>query len=228
MATHLDLDEQEQLDQLKAFWKRYGNLVVWTLALAMAIFGGLNYWKSHQRDEAAKASALYDELEKNTQAGEVEKSMRVFSDLKERFASTAYAQQAGLLLSKLQQEKGQADPAITSLSWVADHAIEAEYKTMARFRLAGVLLDQKKYDDALKQLSQADTKEFAALVADRRGDVLLAQGKTEDAKAAYQLAWKALDATVEYRSFIEAKLGALGVTMAADAVAIQASAGMVK
>ncbi len=217
MATHLDLDEQEQLDQLKVFWKRYGNLIVWTLALAVAVFGGFNYWKTHQRDEAAKAAALYDELEKNIQTGDVEKSTRVFSDLKQGFARTAYAQQAGLRLSKLQIEKAQAEPAVSSLSWVVEHAIEAEYKTMARLRLAGLLRDQKKSDDALKQLNQADTKEFAALVADRRGDVFLAQGKPEEAQAAYQVAWKGLDATVQYRSFIEAKLGTLGVNVVPEA-----------
>jgi len=216
MATHLDLEEQEQLDQLKSFWKQYGNLVTWLVIAALAAYAAWNGWNWWQRDQSVKAGAMYDELDRAAQAGDADKAGRVFADLKERFPRTAFAEQGGLLAAKAQFEKGQADSAISTLAWVGENASEAEYKTIARLRLAGVLLDQKKYDEALKQLDAATAKDFEALVADRRGDVLLAQGKKEEAKAAFTTAWKAMDKTVEYRRLIEAKLIALGAAPEAE------------
>jgi predicted negative regulator of RcsB-dependent stress response len=210
MATHLDLEEQEQLDQLKAFWKQYGNLITWALIIALAGFAGWTAWTNWQRDLAVKAGALYEELDKAAQAGDVDKTARVFADMKERFPRTGYTQQGALLAAKLQFDKGQADAARATLTWVGENATEDEYRTVARLRLAGLLLDQKKYDEALKQLDGAGSKAFAALVADRRGDVLLAQGKTDDAKKAYGEAWKGMDETLEYRRIVEAKLTVLG------------------
>lgn len=210
MATHLDLEEQEQLDQLKAFWKQYGNLITWVLILALGGYAAWMGWTNWSREQSVKAGVLFGELEKSVQAGDVEKASRVFGDMKDRFGKTGYAQQSALLTAKLQYEKGQAEAARATLGWAADNASEDEYRTVARLRLAGLLLDEKKYDEALKQLDGAGSAEFAALVADRRGDVLLAQGKKDDAKAAYQQAWKTMDQAVEYRRIVEAKLAALG------------------
>jgi len=220
MATHLDLEEQEQLDQLKTFWKQYGNLVTWLLIAVLAAYAAWNGWNYWQREQAVKAGAMFDQLDKAAQAGDADQAGRIFGDMKERFPRTAFTQQGGLLAAKVQFEKGQADAALVSLAWVGSNAAEAEYQTVARLRAAGVLLDQKKYDDALKQLDGASAPEFAALVADRRGDVLLAQGKADDAKAAFNKAWLAMDSKVEYRRLIEAKLTALG---AAPTVASKAA-----
>jgi len=217
MATHLDLEEQEQLDQLKAFWKQYGNALTWLVTLALAGFAAWNGWNWWQRDQAVKAAAMFDELERAAIAGEVSKAGGIFNDMKERFPRTAYAQQGGLVAAKVQFEKGQPDAAVATLGWVAGNATEAEYQTVARLRLAGVLADQEKYDEALKQLDGASGKEFEALVADRRGDVLLAQGKTEEAKAAYKKAWDTMDPKVEYRRLIDAKLTSLGAAPPAEA-----------
>jgi predicted negative regulator of RcsB-dependent stress response len=216
MATHLDLEEQEQLDQLKAFWKQYGNLITWALIAVLAAFAAWNGWNLWQRDQSGKASAMYDELEKAAQAGDVAKAAGVFADMKERFPRTTFTQQGALLAARTQFEKGLLDAASTTLAWVADNAAEDEYRSAARLRLAGLLLDEKKYDEALKVLDAASSKEFAALVADRRGDVLIAQGKMDDAKAAYTKAWKAMDAGIDYRRLIEAKLTALGGAPEAD------------
>jgi len=210
MATHLDLEEQEQLDELKAFWKKYGNLITWLLIAVLGAYAAWNGWNWYQREQASQAAAMYDELDKAVQAGDVAKAGTVFGDMKQRFPGTAFTQQGGLLAAKLQFDKGQADAAAASLEWVGANAVETEYQTVARLRLAGLLMDGKKYDEALKQLDLATAKEFAALVADRRGDVLLAQGKKDEAKAAYTDAWKAMDAKVEYRRLIDAKLTALG------------------
>ncbi len=223
MATHLDLEEQEQLDQLKAFWKQYGNLITWGLIIVLLAFGGWTAWNSRQRDQSAKAGALYDELDRAAQAGDVEKTTRAFGDLKEHFGRTAYAQQAALLTARVQFDKGQADAAQASLTWAIDNSVETEYQTIARLRLAGLLLDQKKYDEGLKVLTGASATEFSGLVADRRGDILLAQGKKDEAKAAFNEAYKALDETVEYRRLVEAKLTALGAAPQVDAPKAAAS-----
>ncbi len=210
MATQLDLQEQEQLDALKAFWKTYGNLITWVLILALGAFAAWNGWNWWQRDQAMKAGAMFDELERSAQAGDADKAGRIFGDLKERYPRTAFAQQGGLAAAKLQFEKGQVDAARATLAWLGDNAVEDEVRTIARLRLAGILGDAKQYDDALKQLDDAKAAGFEALVADRRGDLLSAQGKKAEALAAYQLAWKAMDEKVDYRRLIDAKLTALG------------------
>lgn len=224
MATHLDFEEQEQLDQLKDFWKKYGNLITWVVILALGGYAAWMGWNNWSRDQSAKAGVLFEELEKATQAGDVDKAARVFSDMKERFGRTGYAQQSALITAKLQHDKGQVDAARASLVWASESANETEYRAVARLRLAGLLLDEKKYDDALKQLDGASSPEFAGLVADRRGDVLSAQGKKDEAKAAYLQAWKAIDDTVEYRRIVEAKLAALGAAPV-EAPKAEATAG---
>ena len=210
MAKSLDLQEQEQLDDLKAFWKQWGNLITWVLTACLLAYAGWNAWGWYQRDQATKASAMFDELDKAAVAGEADKVGRIFADLKDRYGRTVFAEQGGLLAARVQFDKGQADAAKASLAWVADNAAQDEYRSVARLRLAGLQLDAKQYDAALKTLDADTAKPFAALVADRRGDVLLAQGKTAEARSAYQAAWKAMGDKVDYRRLIEAKLTALG------------------
>ena len=211
MANTLDLQEQEQLDDLKAFWKQWGNLITWVITACLLAYAGWNAWGWYQRDQATKASAMFDELDKAAVAGEADKVGRIFNDLKDRYGRTVFAEQGGLLAARVQFDKGQADAAKASLAWVADTASEDGYRSVARLRLAGLQLDAKQYDAALKTLDADSAKPFAALVADRRGDVLLAQGKTAEARNAYQAAWKAMGDKVDYRRLIEAKLTALGV-----------------
>ena len=222
MATHLDLEEQEQLDQLKAFWKQYGNLVTWLLIAALGAYAAWNGWNWWQRGQAVKAGAMYDELDKAAAAGDAERTGRIFADLKERFPSTAFAEPGALLAARAQFDAGRPEPARAMLEWAAANAVETEYQTIARLRLAGLLLDEKKYPEALKQLDGATARGFEALVADRRGDVLMAQGQRDAAKAAYLSAWRTMDKTLDYRRLVEAKLTALG---AAPEAAPAASAG---
>src|SRR4051812_27087035 len=218
MATHLDLQEQEQVDALKAFWQQYGNLVTWGLVAALLVYAGITGWQWWQREQAVKAGAMFDELDRAVQAGDVDKTVRVFTDLKERYPRTAYTQQGGMLAAKVQFDKGKADDARASLNWVIEHAIDDEYRSLARLRLAGTLLEAKQYDDALKQLDGVSGA-FTALAADRRGDVLHAQGKKDEARAAYQQAYKTMDEKVEYRRLLDAKLTALGASPAAASAA---------
>lgn len=210
MATQLDLQEQEQIDNLKAFWNQYGNLITWLLVIVLGAFAAWNGWNTWQRSQGAKASGLFDQLERAVESADTDRTSRAFADLKERYPDTTYAQQGALLAARLQNEKGQGDAARATLAWVAEHGKDGAYRAAARLRLSALLVDAKQYDQALQQLSGVDDKSFEALVADRRGDVLLAQGKKDEARAAYLAAWKAMDPTLDYRRLIDAKLAALG------------------
>lgn len=211
MASHLDLEEQEQLDQLKAFWKSYGNLITSVITLGLLAFAAWNGWNWWQRDQAGKAGAMYEELDRAAQAGDVEKVARVFGDLKDRYARTTYAGQGALLAAKLQMDKGQAEPARAALSWAVDSASEGEYRDIARLRLAGLQMDAKQFDEAAKTLDGIKSAEFAGLVADRRGDLAVLQNKNDVAKEEFLKAYKSLDKTLDYRRLVEAKLASLGV-----------------
>lgn len=219
MATNLDLQEQEQIDAVKAFWGQYGNLITWTVTLVLVAFAGWNGWNWWQREQAVKASAMFDEMDQAVQAGDADKAARVFKDLKDRFGRTTYAQQAGLLVAKVQADKGQADAAIASLGWVADDAADEEYRGLAHLRLAALLLDKKDHEGALKQLDAVKSPELAGLVDDRRGDVLMAQGKQAEAVVAWKKGWDALSDKLDYRRVVEAKLTAVGAQPAASGAA---------
>lgn len=212
MATNLDLQEQEQLDELKLFWKQYGNLITWGLTLVLAGFAAWNGWNWWQGKQAVGAAAMFEELDRSAQAGDADRAGRIFNDLKDRFGRTTYAAQGGLLAARVQATKGQTDAASASLGWVADHAADDSYRALAHLRLAGVLLDKKDYAAALKQLDAVTTPEDAALAEDRRGDVFLAQGKKAEAGKAWLAAWKAMDEQLDYRRVIEAKLNTLGLS----------------
>ena len=211
MATPLDLQEQEQLDELKHFWARWGNLITSVLLVAALAFAGWNGWQYWQRSKATQAAALYDTLERNVEAGDPALVERTFGEMKDRFGETAYGQQAGLLAAKALRDNGKADASRAALAWVAEKAVDPGYQAIARLRLAAELLDAKAYDDALKQLAGNFPKEFEPLAADRKGDIYLAQGKRDEARAEYQKAWTAFEPRTDYRRLVEIKLNAVGV-----------------
>lgn len=169
MAKHLDLEEQEQLDELKHFWKQYGDIITWALIVvfgAVAAWNGYQYWESRQ---ASQATVLYDEVERAALSGDMPRLDRSLSDMKDRFGGTVYAGQAGLLAAKSYYDKGNIDAARAALSWVIDKSSDDAYQSVAKLRLAGILFETKAYDDALKLVSGSFPKDFAALAADRRG-----------------------------------------------------------
>jgi predicted negative regulator of RcsB-dependent stress response len=141
---------------------------------------------------------MYDEVERAAKGGDPAKISRAFADMKDRFAGTTYAAQAGLLSAKALYEKGQVDQAKVPLEWVANSAADESYRAIAKLRLSSILFE---------------SKEFEALALDRRGDILLAQGKRDEAKAAFEKAYKAMDERSEYRRLLEIKLNSLGMDM---------------
>ncbi len=210
MANHLDLEEQEQLDELKHFWSKYGNLISGILVLVMVCLAGWNGYQYWQRSQAAQAAVMFDEMNKSLAGGDVTKAERTFNDMRERYARATYTQQAGLALAKMAADAGNADVAKAALQWVADKSSDDGYAAIAQLRLANVLLDAKQLPEALKALDAVKGETFAGLVADRRGDIFLLQGQREQAKTAYLSAYKAFDDRSQYRNLVRVKLNALG------------------
>ena len=217
MANHLDLEEQEQLDQLKHFWKQYGNQITWLLIVVLGVFVSWFVYQNRQATQAAQASVMFDEVVKATRSNDPAKVERAFNDMKERFSSTTYTFQAGLLTAKALFDAGKVDSAKANLTWVAEKSGDAGYVSIARLRLAALLMDAGAFDEALKALDGVTDTAFTALAADRRGDVFMAQSKKSEAVAEYQKAYKSFEDRVEYRRLVEVKLNALGVDPTAQA-----------
>jgi predicted negative regulator of RcsB-dependent stress response len=218
MAQQLDLQEQEQVDALKAFWARYGNLIMWAVTLVLAVFAGWNIWQKQVRDKALQASTMYGELKTAADAGDDKRAGQIFGDMKAKYAKATYTQLGGLLAAKVEVDKGDAANAMANLQWVADSGND-ENSAIAHLRLAGLLADARKYDDALKQLAQVKPASFAALVSDRRGDIEMAQGQKDAAIKAWKVAYDGLPDTAQYRILVEAKLTAQGAAPAASGAA---------
>lgn len=205
-----DLEEQEQIATLKAWWNQYGNLVTWLIIIACAGYAAWSGWNYYLRNQSGQASQLYEELQRGVGAKDNVRVQRAATDMEDRFPRTAYAQMSGLAAAKSAFDANDLKVAKSQLEWVAAHAQDAEYKAIARLRLAGVLLDEKAYDEGLKLLAGDFPPSFAGEVANRKGDILVAQNKMDDARAAYQQALEKTDAKSPGRQLILLKLEAAG------------------
>jgi predicted negative regulator of RcsB-dependent stress response len=223
MAVY-DLEEQEQLDELKTWWTQYGNLVtaiVVAAALAVLAWQGWNWW---QRQQAAEASALYMGLQRAAAQNDAKRARELAGELIDKYSLTSYAGMAAMLSGKAQAEAGDTKTAKAQLQWAAENAKDDALRDLARLRLATVLLDEKAYDEAMKQLAAGPSAaSFAPRFAEVRGDVLVAQGKAAEAKTAYEAALASLAQKVgaggtaaqqqaPYKDVLQAKLDALGTT----------------
>jgi len=210
MSKHLDLEEQEQLDQLKYFWKQYGNAITWLLILVMGSYAGWNGYQYWQKQQSTKAGALFDEVERAASSGDTSKLERSWNDMKDRFPGTTFAAQSALLAGKTFQQAEKYDAALAALKWAAESASDEPSAQLARLRLANLQIQQKAYDDASKTLAKPFTPAFAGLALDIQGDLYMSQNKPQDAVKAYTDAWSKLEASNEYRRLVQAKLNALG------------------
>jgi predicted negative regulator of RcsB-dependent stress response len=217
MATY-DLEEQEQLDELKTWWKMHGNLVTAVVvAVAVVVLGwqGWNWW---QRKQAAGASLLYAAVQQAAATGDAKRARDITGELIDKYSGTSYAGMAALLSARVQNDAGDAKTARAELSWAAENAKDDASRDLARLRLAAALLDDKAYDEALKQLATAPSAAFVPRYAELKGDILAAQGKDAEAKAAYQAALTKMDELSRsggnvlqpYRDLVQAKLESLG------------------
>ncbi len=205
-----DLEEQEQLATLKAWWNSYGNLVSWALIVAVGTWGGWNYYQNHKRSQAGEAAQLYQEVDKAAIANDAAKTARAAQDLQSRFEATSYAPLSALRAAKVAFEANDLKTAKAQLQWVIEHSKDADMLALARLRMAGVLLDEKAYDEGLKHLSAEFPASFAGEVADRKGDILQAQGKKAEARSAFEEALKKIDEKSPMHQLVQFKLDALG------------------
>lgn len=208
--AELDLHEQEQVDAFKAWWKENGNRVLGIVLLGALAFAGNQYWRNHQASQAAEAAKLYGEVLQQTGSRDAKRIGDAADALANRYGDSAYAPRAQLLAAQASLQARDAARAKVQLQWVVEHAGETALRDTARLKLAGVLLDEKQYDAALQHLAAAHPESFSGLYADLKGDVLLAMGKTADARVAYQLALDKTDAKTTYRNLIQLKLDGLG------------------
>lgn len=218
MATY-DLEEQEQLDELKTWWKMYGNIVTGILvvvALAVAGWQGWNWW---QRQQSAQASAVFSALQTATAQRDAKRARELAGELIDKYSVTSYAGMGALLAARAQVDAGDNKNARVQLAWAAENAKDPGLRDLARLRLAAVMLDEKAYDEATKQLAVEPGAAFAARFAELRGDILAAQGKTVEARTAYDLALTKFDAQTKddenrqrsgYKEIVQTKRDSLG------------------
>ena len=209
MAVY-DLEEQEQLDELKSWWKQNRSLITLIVVAASLTIAGIQGWRYYQDKQGLDAGVLYAQLQTAMGGGDLKKVQDIASSMIESYPGSAYSAYAALAGARAAYSSGDATAARARLQWVADNAKEDELREIARLRLATVLLDEKKYDEALKLLETRHGDPMKALYANLKGDVLAAQGKNGEARAAYQLALDRSDAKGSLRSLVQLKLDALG------------------
>ena len=183
--AHYDLEEQEQIDSIKTWWKMYGNLVTGVILAGSLAVIGWQGWNWYQRSQSAQASAIYGVLEQAVVARDAQRVKAAAGELTEKFGGTSYAALGALIAARQSFEAGDLKTAKAQLSWAADKGKD-EIRDLARLRLASVLLDEKAYDEALKQLEAAHAAAFAARFLELKGDVLAASGRKPEARTAYK------------------------------------------
>jgi predicted negative regulator of RcsB-dependent stress response len=206
-----DLEEQEQLAQLKAWWRDNGALLLGVIAAAAIAFAGWQGWRNWQAGQAVQAGALYEALAKALQSGDGKTAREAGGALAEGYPRTLYASMGALAAARFHFERGELKDAKAQLQWVLERSSSDELRDIARLRLAAVLLDEKGYDEALKLLEAKHAAPLEAQYAALRGDVLAAQGRADPARAAYRLALEKADPrSAGFRESVQLRLDALG------------------
>lgn len=209
MAVY-DLEEQENIEALKAWWKQYGRLVIAVVVAFVLGVSGIQGWRYYKEQRAQKAAVVFAELEDAVRANDVAKARDLAKKLAAEFASTGYGSRGGILAARASFEAGDLKSAEEQLRAAAEAARDEPVRAIANLRLSAVLLELKKYDDAIKVVSGPAPESFVPLFADARGDVLVAQGKIADARGAYQIALDKLPKSSAWRNVVEVKRDALG------------------
>jgi len=204
-----DLEEQEQLDELKAWWKTYGKLVsnlVIGLLVAYAAYQG---WTYYQTKQAVNASTEYQALQV-VDTNDTKSIQAKAAVLMEKYSATPYAGRAAVLAAKANYEAKDTKSAKAQLEWAISNAKETSVSAIASLQLANILAEENNFDAALKVLEAKHDAGFDGLFLDLKGDVLLGIGKRDEAKAAYELALTKLDAQGRYRHLTQQKIDSLG------------------
>ena len=187
-----DLEEQESLDQLKAWWEKWGNVVLGTITVGCLAFAGVNGWNWYERNQGAKATAAYVQLQNAYLQGDTKNVTSISDGLMKDYSRHVFALLGAFIRAADAQKAGKFDEARTALTWVVEKSGHPEYAMTARIRLAGVALDEGKADEALSILTAVKPGEGDAVAYnDRLGDVYLALNRPDEAKKAWQTALEA-------------------------------------
>ncbi len=212
MAVY-DSEEQQRIDALKDWWAQWGNLVFAGVIIFLLGVSGAQGWRYYQRQQVAAAETLFVSVKQVAQETAATKEWKKLSAaataLAEKYPATFYATDAQLMAAKAAFDQNQPVEAKKHLEWVAEKGV-ATHQPIARVRLASLLLDEKKYDEALKLLDSVKGEGFTSLTADLKGDIYAAQGRRDEARAAYELAIDKAEARSPSKSISQAKLDAFG------------------
>lgn len=228
MANHFDLEEQEQLDQLKHFWKSWGGFisaVVFIFIFSVAAWNMYGYWKNRQ---AVQASMLLELIKTSIASGDLSRVDQAFSEIKSKSPKTIQAAQAGLLVAKVNYDRGENDAAKSALLSVINNSSDVNQKVVANLRLINILFEEKKYDEAFENLSMSFSGAFDGLGKDRRADLMLMRENNKDAISDYLIAYQKYDDNLGYRKLIEFKLNSLGVSNRSFVISGVSSAGILR
>jgi predicted negative regulator of RcsB-dependent stress response len=206
----LDSHEQEQLEAFKAWWGENRNQILGGILIVVIVMGGWRGWQYYRHQQAVEAATLYQQFIQQIGSNDPKRINDAATAVMDKFSSTPYATRAALLAAQVNEQGKDKTRAKTQLQWVIDHAGEDTLKDVARLRLAAMLLDEKNYAEALKLLDAKHPDSFDGLYDDLRGDVLSAQGKIDEARSSYKLAYEKIDPQSMYRNLIQMKLDALG------------------
>ena len=202
--------DQEELDKLKAWWKNYGNSVVFGVLMGAALLVGFRYWTHYTEQRLQNASVLYERMIQDLHSKKLDAARLAGESLLNDSSSTPYAGLAGLMLARMDFEAGDAAGGRKHLQWVVEHASDAATKHAARLRLARIYLDSGDKQAALALLEVKDQAGFEAEYAELKGDIHLAQGKRDQARTAYREALKHLPDGSPYAAVLNMKLDDLG------------------
>ena len=205
-----DLEEQESIDQMKAWWERWGTPVTSVVCVCCLAFAGWNGWNWWQRNQAAKAGQIFAALQNAVATNDAKNVQSLSAGLISEYGSTIYAPLAALASAQSALNAGDVADAKTKLNWVIEKSGRAEYDTVARVRLAGVLFDEGKLDEAVTVLAAAKPAESQkVLVLDRQGDVWAAKGDAQKARDAWTEARASIQPQDPLNRVLELKLAAL-------------------
>jgi predicted negative regulator of RcsB-dependent stress response len=206
----LDLEEQEQVAELRAWWRQHGNLIVTVILAAALAFAGWQGWRWYQASQAAEAAALYDALARGVQGGDVKAVRDASGSLLEHYPRTLYASMGALVSARFHFDRGDLKSAKAQLQWAIERASSEDFRDLARLRLAGVLLDEKAYDEGLKLLEEKHGAAYDAQYAALRGDILVAKNQPAEARSAYKVALDKAKGDGAFRESVRMRLEALG------------------
>jgi predicted negative regulator of RcsB-dependent stress response len=205
----LDLEEQEQLDELKAWWKKNGTYIIAGVAAFVIGVSGWTAWQRWTHKQSSEAAALFEQTLQAAMSNNVKAIKELTSQIMENHGRSGYAAPAAWLAGRANFTTGDLKSAQAQYQYAVEHANDPGLEQLARLRLAAILLDAKDHAGAMKLLEGEPDAAFAALFANLKGDVFAAQGKQAEARAAYTLAMEKLDAKSPLKALVELKLDGL-------------------